>query len=273
MLKTEMRNPASTHLDKMSTIEIVRLMQAEWYHALDSIEPECDTIAAVADAIACRMAAGGRLFCIGCGTSGRIAVADAAECPPTFGISSDRVIGIIAGGTDALTHAVEGAEDDAAAGARDLTQYRPDIHDTVIGISAAGGAPYVISALRAAKDAGALTVSLTSNAGTPVEALADYTIHPDTGAEVLSGSTRLKAGTAQKLILNMISTAVMVRLGYVYENFMVNLRPTNEKLRARIIGIVTTLTSLSPRQAQLLLSETGWDIRAALMRAAQSPSS
>ncbi len=264
MLKTEQRNPNTTHIDRMSAAEMVRVIQEENKNAVNAIDSELDAIAAAVDAIALRMKEGGRLFYIGCGTSGRLGVLDAAECPPTYGVSSDTVIGIIAGGDGALRKAVENAEDSAEAGLRDLSAHNVTAKDSVIGISAAGGAGYVLKALEYAKAQGALTVSLTCNAGCPLEDIADIAIHPDTGAEVVTGSTRMKAGSAHKMILNMISTAVMVKQGYVYENMMVNLKPTNIKLRRRMIGIVCDITGLDAKQSEALLEENGFSIPAAI---------
>lgn len=264
MLKTELRNPNTTHIDRMSAAEMVRVMQEENRNAVGAIDSELEAIAAAIDAIAPRMREGGRLFYIGCGTSGRLGVIDAAECPPTYGISNDRVVGIIAGGDGALRKAVENAEDSAEAGLRDLSAHKITEKDSVIGISAAGGAGYVLSALKYAKAQGALTVSLTCNAGCPLEEIADIAIHPDTGAEVVTGSTRMKAGSAHKMILNMISTAVMVKQGYVYENMMINLKPTNVKLRRRMIGILCEITGLDAEKSEALLEENGFSLPAAI---------
>ncbi len=264
MLKTEQRNPKTTHIDRMEAAEMIRIMQEENKVAVQAIDSELDAISAAVDAISQRMKQGGRLFYIGCGTSGRLGVLDAAECPPTYGVPHGLVIGIIAGGDGALRRAVENAEDSAEAGRRDLSAYEVTAMDSVIGISAAGGAGYVVSALQYAKEQGALTVALTCNAGCPLEEIAEIAIHPDTGAEVVTGSTRMKAGTAHKMILNMISTAVMVKQGYVYENMMVNLKPTNVKLRARMIRIVGEITGASPQTSEALLEQTGFSIPAAV---------
>lgn len=264
MLKTEQRNPNTTHIDRMSTAEMVRVMQNENLNAARAIESELDSIGAAIDAISERMLAGGRLFYVGCGTSGRLGVLDASECPPTYGVSPDLVIGIIAGGDGALRRAVENAEDSAESGRADLAVYGIGPMDSVIGISAAGGAGYVLGALRHAKAEGALTVALTCNAGCPLEEISAIAIHPDTGAEVITGSTRMKAGTAHKMILNMISTAVMVRQGYVYENMMINLRPTNVKLRDRMIRIVRSITGASQGEAERLLEKNGFVISRAV---------
>lgn len=264
MLKTEMRNEASMNIDKMTSAEMVALMQNENKRAAAAIDTELDKIACAIDRIAERMKAGGRLFYIGAGTSGRLGVLDASECPPTFGVTPDTVIGIIAGGDTALRRAVENAEDSAESGMRDLMAYNPTSLDTVVGISVAGGASYVLGAIDTAREIGALSVALTSNSGSPLDRLADISICPDTGAEVITGSSRMKAGTAHKMILNMISTAVMVKLGYVYENLMINLKPSNIKLRNRMIGIVCEILHTEREESERLLSENGYSIRAAI---------
>ncbi len=264
MIKTEQRNQSSMHIDRMSTAEMLRVMQEENRNAVRAVETELDAIGIAIDEISDRMKKGGRLFYIGCGTSGRLGVLDASECPPTYGVSPDLVIGIIAGGDRALRNAVENAEDSAEKGREDLAVYNIGKTDSIIGISAAGGAGYVLSALRYAKEMGALTVALTCNANCPLEKIAQIAIHPDTGAEVITGSTRMKAGTAHKMILNMISTAVMVKQGYVYENMMINLRPTNVKLRARMIRIVEEITGVCPELAEELLEQNGFVISRAV---------
>ena len=264
MLKTEMRNPRTTHIDHMPTAEMLRVIQEENERAAAAIRTELSAIGQAVDAITERMREGGRLFYIGCGTSGRLGVLDAAECPPTYGVPYDLVNGIIAGGDGALRRAVEGAEDSFEAGARDLAAYQITPRDSVVGISVAGGAAYVLGAFSVAREAGALCIALTCNEGTPIEREAAIAIHPDTGAEVIAGSTRMKAGSAHKMILNMISTAVMVKLGHVCENLMINLRPSNTKLRARIIGIVCELAGVDPATAETALNENDFNIRAAL---------
>lgn len=264
MLKTEMRNEKTKNIDKMSTADMIRVIQEENINAANSITPELARIEACVDAIYERMARGGRLFYVGCGTSGRLGVVDASECPPTYGVPHGLVIGIIAGGDKALRTAAEGAEDSFEAGANDISAFDLSEKDAIIGISAAGGAAYVLGAFSVATAVGALKISLTSNENTPLEAAADLAIHPDTGAEVVTGSTRMKAGTAHKMILNMISTSVMIKLGHVYENLMINLRPTNIKLRRRMIGIMTDITGLGAKEAEELLEENGFVLRDAI---------
>ncbi len=264
MLKTEMRNENTKHIDKMSAKEMVEVIQQENKNAVNAIDTELGAIAEAIDAIYNRMKKGGRLFYVGCGTSGRLGVLDAAECPPTYGVPKDMVIGIIAGGDEALRSAVEGAEDSKEAGTQTLSKWNLTSLDSVVGISVAGGAGYVIGAFEVAKSAGALTVALSCNEGCPIEKIADIGIHPDTGAEAITGSTRMKAGSAHKMILNMISTAVMVKLGHVYENMMINLRPSNIKLRDRMIRIVVEITGINYIEAEKLLEENEFTIREAV---------
>lgn len=264
MLKTELRNPRTTHIDRMTTTEMMAVMQEENEHAAASVRAELATIGAAVDAIAAKMREGGRLFYVGCGTSGRLGVLDAAECPPTYGVPHGLVVGLIAGGDSALRRAAEGAEDSFESGEADLAAHAPTEKDTVIGISVAGGAAYVLGAFAEAARCGALRIALSSNVGTPIEQEADIAIHPDTGEEVITGSTRMKAGSAHKMILNMISTAVMIKLGHVAENLMINLRPTNKKLRERMIGIVSELSGATRETAEAALLENGFEIRAAV---------
>ena len=264
MLKTEMRNQNTTHISEMSTIDMMRTIQKENLNAAFAIESELESIAKAVDGISERMKRGGRLFYIGCGTSGRLGVLDASECPPTYGVPKDLVIGIIAGGDHALRNAIEGAEDNAEMGAEDISKFDINEKDSIVGISVAGGARYVVGALTRAREVGALTVALTSNEDTPIEKISDIAIHPDTGAEVITGSTRMKAGTAHKMILNMISTSVMIKLGHVYENLMINLRPSNIKLERRMIGIVTAICGCDDTRAKELLDANEWNIRRAV---------
>lgn len=263
MLKTEQRNPKSTHVDKMSTLEMVELMAKENYVAVKAVEDASESIALAVDAISESMKNGGRLFYVGAGTSGRLGVLDASECPPTFGVPYDLVNGIIAGGYDCLVKASEGGEDSYENGVLDVKD-RLCAGDVVVGISAAGGAKYVLGALDAAKEADCVTVGVTSNADSPLAKRADITIFTDTGAEIITGSTRLKAGTAQKLVLNILSTAAMIKTGKVYENLMINLKPTNEKLRARVIAIVCEIKGVDAERAVELLEANEWNIRSAV---------
>lgn len=264
MLKTEMRNKNTTHIDRMSTYDMMRVIQNENVNAAMAVENELERIGLAVDAITKRMEQGGRLFYVGCGTSGRLGVLDASECPPTYGVSYDTVIGIMAGGNAALSRAGEAEEDSYDDGCRDLSAYGITEKDSIVGISVSGGAAYVIGALETANKAGALTIALSCNEACPIEKIAEIGIHPDTGAEVVTGSTRMKAGTAHKMILNMISTAVMIKLGHVYENLMVNLEPSNIKLRDRMIRITCDITGLPYEESEKLLSDNDFSIRAAI---------
>ncbi len=264
MLNTEMRNSATCGIDKMCTEEMLRIINDENAKVTAAVEKALPEIARVTDAAADAIKAGGRVFYIGSGTSGRLAVCDAAECPPTFGVPGDMFNGIIAGGEACMFRAAENAEDNEENGIEDLKKRDFCSKDILIGISASGSAAYVISAVNYAKSIGARAFSITNNYGTELGAAADIDICADTGPEVITGSTRMKAGTAQKIILNMISTASMVKCGYVYENLMINLNPTNKKLKRRMIGIVAEILSCSSEKAEELLEENNWNIRSAL---------
>lgn len=263
MLKTEMRNPKTMHIDKMETIDMIKAMNEENYVAVRAVEAASEDIARAVDAIAAAMEKGGRLIYIGAGTSGRLGVLDASECPPTFGVSYELVSGIIAGGNECLIKASEGGEDKRENGIADI-ESRARGGDVVVGISAAGGAAYVIGALDRAKELGCTTVGVTSNGDSALARIADICIFTDTGAEVVTGSTRMKAGTAQKLVLNALSTGAMIKTGKVYENLMINLRPTNEKLKRRVISIVREICGVEEKEAVELLDAANWEIRAAV---------
>lgn len=264
MLKTEMRNQNTYSIDKMSTYEMLKIINDENAKVTDAVEAALPQISVVCDAVTQAIKAGGRVFYIGSGTSGRLAVCDAAECPPTFGVPYDLFNGIIAGGEKCMFKAAENAEDNHEAGINDLKSRNFSCKDLLIGISASGSAAYVISAVNYAKSIGAKAFSITNNPDTELGRAADIDICADTGPEVITGSTRMKAGTAQKIILNMISTASMVKCGCVYENLMINLKPTNKKLRRRMIGIVTEILVCTPEKAEELLEENGWNIRSAV---------
>lgn len=264
MNRTEMINKNTENIDKMSAEEIVNVMQNENYNAVRAIENAKTDIAKAIDAAANSISRGGRIFYVGAGTSGRLGVLDAAECPPTFGVSQNTVIGIIAGGEKCLTRAAENEEDNRENGRADLEIYNLTPNDTVVGISASGGAEYVAGALEYANSAGAVTVSIANNFDTKIEKNAQINIVADTGAEVIAGSTRLKAGNAQKMILNMISTGAMVRTGKVYGNLMINLKPSNEKLTRRTVQIVESLTGADEITARKALESEKWDISAAV---------
>ena len=256
-LPTEAPNPASERLDQLSIGEILDLMHIGDQQAVDAVGLVLPQIAVAVDAVAARVEAGGRLFYLGAGTSGRLGVLDASECPPTFNTPPELVQGLIAGGDGALRRSVERAEDDPVEGARDLKEQRFSARDILVGIAASGRTPYVLGAIQYARGLGALTIALTCVPGSPVATAAELNIVPATGPEVVTGSTRMKAGTATKLVLNMLSTAVFVRLGYVYGNLMVNVQPTNSKLTDRATRIVAELTGLDPDGAAQLLTQAG----------------
>ena len=264
MLRTEMRNPKTTHIDQMSPLEIAKVMNEENAYCVQAVEAVLPQVALAIEKIADALQSGGRLFYVGAGTSGRLGLVDAAECPPTFGVSRDTVIGLMAGGLPAVVNASENREDDPEASVAELKEYNLNGKDVVVGISAAGGAAYVLNAMAYAKSLGCTTVGITSNKGSKIDLAADIAISPDTGPEVITGSTRLKAGTAQKLILNMLSTGAMIRSGYVYENLMINLKPTNTKLTQRVISIVSDITGDSMEAAQARLEANDWCIRDAI---------
>ncbi|HYP07197.1 MAG TPA: N-acetylmuramic acid 6-phosphate etherase, partial [Bryobacteraceae bacterium] len=229
-------------------------------------------IARLVDRLVERFGSGGRLFYIGAGTSGRLGVLDASECPPTFSVPYDLVQGIIAGGEAALSRATEASEDDPDSGRRDLLARGFTGRDTLVGIAASGRTPYVLGAIEAAREMGALTAGIVCSPGSPLAARAEIPIELLVGPEIVTGSTRMKAGTATKLALNMITTASMVKLGYVYGNLMVNVQPRNEKLRARARRIVREALGLPENDAALLLQESGGDVRTAILMAKRSVS-
>ena len=264
MLKTEMRNPKTTHIDQMDTLSMLRVINEENMNSVKAVEAELENVAKAVDMVALAFSKGGRMFYIGAGTSGRIAIMDAAECPPTYGVDDGKVVGIIAGGEKCLVKAGEGGEDVASAGVADLQKYAITENDVVVGISVAGGAAYVLAAVEYAKKVGAGTVGLTSNADSALAEIADVAICPDTGAEVITGSTRMKGGNAQKFVLNMLSTCAMVKSGYVYENLMINLKPSNVKLRKRMISIVCDILRCGEKDAEELLERNEWSIKKAI---------
>jgi len=233
--------------------------------AFDAVGAALPALGRAAEAIFGRLSAGGRWFSAGAGTSGRLAVLDAAELPPTFGIDPEAVTALLAGGREAMFHAVEGAEDDEAAGGRDLAAAGMTGHDVVVGLAASGRTPYVAGALKHARASGAATVAIVCTPGAPLLGLADFPVLLDTGPEILDGSTRMKAGTAQKLALNMLSTAVMSERGLVVDGLMVAMRPTNAKLRARAIRISVRILGGTAERAEALLAGAGWDLPAALV--------
>src|SRR6266478_1165694 len=262
---TEQRNAASKNLDRMAAREIVRLMNREDRKVAIAVGRELPAIARAVDAIVDGIRSGGRLIYVGAGSSGRMGVLDAAECPPTFGTSPKLVQALIAGGRRAITEAVEGAEDSARNGERDLRAKKLTRRDVVVGIAASGTTPYVLGALKYAGKRGAMTVAVTSNLRMPVGRLAKIVIAPKVGPAVLTGSTRLKAGTSQKMVLNMLSTAVMARLGHVYENLMIDMMLTNEKLADRALRILAEASGKSVSAAEHALRVAGHNMRVALV--------
>jgi N-acetylmuramic acid 6-phosphate etherase len=256
-LATEARNGSSESLDQLSTVEMLGIINAADRTVADAVAAEIPNIAKAIDAIVERIESGGRLFYIGAGTSGRLGVLDASECPPTFGVPAELVQGIMAGGDTALRKSIEGAEDDAPLGAEDLRAAGFAANDALVGIAASGRTPYVLGAIEYARSLGALTLGLCCVPGSAVARAAEIAMTPATGAEVLTGSTRLKAGTATKLVLNMLSTGVMVRTGYVYGNLMVNVQTTNAKLVDRAGRIVAALAGLDADAARQLLARAG----------------
>lgn len=259
-LQTELRNPRTMHIDRMDTLEMLRCIHAEDLQAVEAVGAVLPQIAPVIDRIAAGMAQGGRLIYTGCGTSGRLGVLDASECPPTYGVEPGLVIGVIAGGDRALRSAIEGAEDSRPAGRAALEPLALQPQDVVVGLSAAGGAAFVLGCVEYARERGCATVAVTCNPDTPLQAACDYAIVPLTGPEAVTGSTRMKAGTAQKLILNMLSTCAMIRTGRVKENLMINVRPTNVKLHARAIRILRQLHDCTEEQVEQALAQAQNDV-------------
>ena len=256
-LATEARNPASGHLDSVSTAEMVRVLHNADHEAVGAVDAVLPQVAAAIDGIVARLEAGGRLFYLGAGTSGRLGVLDASECPPTYNVPAEMVQGLIAGGDVALRRSVERAEDDETQGQRDLEERGFSGKDVLVGIAASGRTPYVVGGVKYARELGALTIGLSCVPGSKLALAAEMEITPATGPEVVTGSTRMKAGTATKLVLNMVSTGSLVRLGYVYGNLMVNVQPTNVKLRDRAARIIATLTGLDTSGAEALLERAG----------------
>lgn len=266
-LLTETRNPATESIDTVSTEEMLRIMNSEDAFAVARVQDVLPQVAKAVDVIYERVSKGGRLFYMGAGTSGRLGVLDASECPPTYGVPRDMVMGIIAGGDPALRVSEEGAEDSAERGVADLMANGFNQSaglDVLVGIAASGRTPYVLGAMAAAKQHGCLTIGLSCVPGSPVEQAADIAISPATGPEVVTGSTRMKAGTATKLVLNMLSTGLMVKLGLVYGNLMTNVQTTNIKLVDRAERIIAAATGIPQEQAAVLLKQAG-SVRVAIV--------
>ncbi len=264
-LTTEARNPRSMELDKLSALEIVQLINSEDAGIAEAVGKVSGAIAQAIEAIADRLAKGGRLIYMGAGTSGRLGVLDAVECPPTFNTGPEQVLGLIAGGPDGLLRAIEGAEDSPDMAVEDLRKISLDDRDVVVGIAASGRTPYVLGALGYARRIGAYAIGFSCNPDADLNRHSDLSIIPELGPEVLSGSTRMKAGTATKMVLNMLSTGAMVRLGKTYSNLMVDLQATNSKLSERAVTIVETLTACSRSVASELLERCGGELKTAIV--------
>ncbi len=262
---TEQENPKTANIDKLPTLKAIRLINDEDRTVASAIEKVLPKIAETIDKIVERLKNGGRLFYIGSGTSGRLGVLDASEIPPTFGVSYDLIQGVIAGGYDALYKATESSEDDKKAGAEDLKKRGLTEKDSVIGIAASGRTPYTIGAVEHAKSLNCLTACITCVPESAITKVAEISIVPIVGAEVIAGSSRMKAGTAQKMILNMISTATMIKLGYVKGNRMTNVKSSNVKLKERSLRILMVETDLDETSSQNLLIEANWDLRVAIL--------
>ena len=264
-LETEKINPATSEIDRMSPLEIVQVINAEDAKVAEAVKQELSHIARAIEQIAARMRRGGRLLYFGAGTSGRLGALDASECPPTFNLPPEMVIGSVAGGPIALTLAVEDLEDSAEAGTADAERLGVTKTDTLVGIAASGRTPYVLGAIAHAKEVGALTIGLACNRNTPLEKAVEIMIAPVVGPEVITGSTRLKAGTAQKMVLNMLSTGAMILLGKTFGNLMVDVRATNQKLHRRAVAIVRQATGVDEDAAEGLLSVSGGEVKTAIM--------
>jgi N-acetylmuramic acid 6-phosphate etherase len=268
-LGTEQNDRRFGRLDEMSVCEIVGAMNDEDHAVPEAIRHSLGEITAAIIAAEPGFAAGGRLIYLGAGTSGRLGVLDAAECPPTFQTDPDRVIGLVAGGPRALVEAVEGAEDDTEAGASDVAGLDVDRRDTVVGLAASGRTPYVKGGLAKARSLGAVTIALSCNAAAELSEIAEFSVEVPVGPEVLAGSTRLKAGSAQKQVLNMISTTLMVRVGRTYGNLMVDMSASNDKLRERAVGMVSTIAGVDPQVASAALEQAGNEVKTAAVMLVQ----
>ncbi|MCS7235077.1 MAG: N-acetylmuramic acid 6-phosphate etherase [Armatimonadota bacterium] len=264
-LETEQSNPRSTDLDRLPTDEVVRLINEEDASVAAAVREALPAVARAAELVAERLSRGGRVFYVGAGTSGRMGWLDAVEWGPTFGVDPGCVQVVVPGGVGSTVEATSELEDDAELGARDLRAQRPTPRDVVVGIAASGRTPYVLGALQAAREAGCAVVVVCNNPGSPMEAMADVAVVVRTGPEVLAGSTRMKAGTAQKMVLNMLSTAAMVRLGKVYRNLMVDVQPLNRKLAARAVRIVAEAVGVPLERAAELLERAGHNAKVAIV--------
>lgn len=264
-IATEQRNPRTAEIDTVGTEDMLRIINDEDARVPGAVAAQLPAIASAVDGIVARIRDGGRLIYIGAGTSGRLGVLDASECPPTFNTPPGLVVGLIAGGDYALRHAVESVEDQPDAGARALLDINVSAKDTVVGIAASGRTPFVLGAMAHANEIGALTVGVTNTHDARLSEAVQIPIEVVTGPEVVTGSTRLKAGTSQKLVLNMLTTGAMIRLGKTYGNLMVDLQPTNEKLKVRAIGIVRDAAGITEEEAAAVLEHSGGDVKAAIV--------
>lgn len=262
---TEKRNSKSTKIDQMEINEILKLINKEDQKVAKAVKKEISHIEKAVEKITARMKKGGRLFYVGAGTSGRLGVLDAVECEPTFSISPEKVVGILAGGKNAMFKAQENIEDNENLGSQNITEHDISEKDTVVGITASGKTPFVLGALKEASQRDAFGVALTCTKGSLLEDISELAITPIVGPEVVTGSTRMKAGTAQKMVLNMLSTTVMIKLGKVYSNLMVDLNATNEKLRVRARDIFTLVTDADSKTARKYLKETNYELKEAIV--------
>lgn len=264
-IKTEERNERTANIDALSTIDMIRLINDEDKKVADAVEKEAEHIAAAVDVIAAQLRAGGRLVYSGCGTSGRLGVLDAVECPPTYSTDPGLVVGLIAGGYDAMFRAVEGTEDDRSLGEKDLREIGFSAGDVLVGLAASGRTPYVLGAMAYARGQGAHVIGVTCCPGSPVAEEAEIAIVPVPGPEVVTGSTRMKSGTAQKMVLNMLSTGAMIKLGKVYGNLMVDVKPSNEKLVFRCRRIVCAAAEVEEKDAIAALEQCGYRPKIAIV--------
>lgn len=264
-LVSETRNPQTLDLDALTTIELVSRFNQQDALVADAVKATLPDVANAVDAAAASLKAGGRIIYMGAGTSGRLGVLDASECPPTFGVPHGLVVGLIAGGPGALLKAVEGAEDNAQLGEDDLVSLNLTSEDLVVGLAASGRTPYVIGGLKFARQTGCTTVAISCNPDSPIAHEADIAISPVVGPEALTGSTRLKSGTAQKLVLNMISTGAMVKFGKVYQNLMVDMKATNVKLVDRACRMLMEATGASREEAEIVLKQTDYEVKPAIL--------
>ncbi len=263
--QTENLNKNTENIDTATTLDVVKMINNEDFNAVNAVQKCLPEISKAVDIIVENFNNGGRLIYFGAGTSGRLGVLDASECPPTFSTPETMVVGVIAGGDHALRHAIEGAEDKPEFAKEDFDKLNIDKKDTVVAISASGNAAYVVEVLKLAKEKNCKTIAVTSNKNALTKEFADIFICAETGAEAISGSTRMKAGTAQKLILNMLTTASMVKIGKVYKNYMIDVKPTNDKLKKRAVKITASIAEVDEQKAQEVLSANGYKIKHAIL--------